>query len=30
MDAADAAHQAAKGVPRGMQRLEEEGAVELA
>jgi len=30
MDAADAARQAAKGVPRGMQRLEEEGAVELA
>ena len=26
----DAARQAAKGVPRGMQRLEEEGAVELA
>ena len=26
----DAARQAAKSVPRGMQRLEEEGAVELA
>ena len=29
-EAADAARQAAKGMPRGMQRLEEEGAVELA
>ena len=28
-DAAGAARQAANGVPRGMQRLEEEGAVEL-